>query len=234
MPAQGIVVFYDHKCLHECDEDCEIEQGQECNICECDMSLELDEMTEAVRDYCNKCNIDIERGDLVRISTKKNTYENYDDAYRNQDLYIVCDDRCTLMELDCEIDDYGALPSEFVCYEDGDYFERDHWQYIDEKGNTEYLFAHAQVLHLAINDEALENIKKHNLAIYTYWHDCKGLKHYYVAYGENVKLEYFESLVKNACEQGYLSFIESEGDKYLDDVAKSIKGEVLVHYGLGD
>jgi hypothetical protein len=233
MPAQGIVVFYDHKCSHECDEDCEVDQGQECDICECNMSLELDEMTEAVRDHCNKYNIDIKRGDLVRISTKKNTYEKYDDAYRNQDLYIVCDDSCTLMELDYDVDSYGALPSEFVCYEEYDYFTRDHWKYTDEKGNTEYLFQHAQVLHLAISDEALENIKQYDLAIYTYWNDCRGARHYYIEHGRTVQLQSFESMIKKACKKGYLTFIDVDDDRYLHDVIIS-QNDTIFHYGLTD
>ena len=78
-----------------------------------------DAMLDAMLDKLYELNFDLVRGDLI-------CFEGLD-ADRNEGIYIF--DGCKIMDLDHEIDDYGALPSEFTVINNG--VPIDYWHNID-------------------------------------------------------------------------------------------------------
>ena len=228
---------------------------------------DLDDLSTLVNIHCRKHNINLNRGDVVRfyISDTDNdipTRFDGEEFYRNHDLFMVSDSAGTLVNLATDIDPEGAMPAEFICYEEKYYFTRDHWRIriprpdfdmgdekkedfamceeedcgSDEEEEDDYilLLNSIYVTHLAINDAAIENIKGHNEHggrdgyIYTYWHDCRGVQHYYVRSILDISLFEFEELIKSACKKGYITVIpDFEGDALSSVITNA---NVVVHY----
>jgi hypothetical protein len=215
---------------------------------------DLEYLSNLVRAHCYKHNIHLKRGDVVRFyisDTDANIPTAFDgeEFYRNRDLFMVSDNAGSLVNLATDIDPEGSIPAEFICYEENDYFTRDHWRikiprpYVDtsdekkedddgsaEEEEDEYilLLNSIYVTHLAINDAAIEHIKKHGECIYTYWHDCRGVQHFYVRLLADIQLPQFEELIKSACEKGYLTVVpDFEGDSLSDVITDA---NAVVHY----
>ena len=147
--ASTFIVTFLHTSL--CDDD----------GCECDdyFGLEFHRkiFDRHFKTHFDEKTINVKRGDLVRIAPAyKDEIPIWEDFYRNENLYIINKTTCLeIEELDPTIDSYGALPKDFVLYEEPDYFTQDYW--IRDKNP---LFGHAYYLWLEPTKEMKKNIRK--------------------------------------------------------------------------
>lgn len=159
-------------------------------------------------------------GILVRSESAKkwNEYGKYTGYYRNDGLMIWVededDDGGRFVELECDIDEYGALPPNFTLYEEPHYFEERHWHKDDDKheshhtakksSNVNPYITHNGILWINKVDEMCENIKYKTIEsecfrrsrqieyksvriYYTHWIDCRG-KLRYIVYDHEFEL----------------------------------------------
>ena len=84
--------------LAEIDPEAEIDNGIVCHLYENNIEFYSTRMLEIL----NKSNIDLNRGDFVRIE---------EGTYRNDGLFIF--DGKQLIDLESDLDDYGYLPEQF-------------------------------------------------------------------------------------------------------------------------
>ena len=119
----------------------------------------LSEYRDLILDKLYKLNFDLVRGDLI-------CFEGLD-VDRNEGIYIF--DGCKIIDLDHEIDDYGALPSEFTVINNAVPF--DYWQ---DRNESKYIenesirgIDHNDIVWFdarSVKDQLIENIQP-NLAI---------------------------------------------------------------------
>jgi hypothetical protein len=172
--AKRIVIKYEKKNLDE-----EYEE------------YKIDFLQDIFQSHIQKNNLNIKRGDLVRIvpiltrEFNQQDYQEYDEMdedtkveinfFRNEYMYIidVKNNEFFIRNLDTDIDPYGALPNDFVLYEEPDYFTQNHWL-----RNNYPMFGHAQYLWLNPTIEMRKNLKiNKQLNIYTYFFDCRNIFH---------------------------------------------------------
>lgn len=175
-----------------------------------DISVFSKEQLNLATKYAIENKLPIEHGDLGRLEIaggvgQDTTFAGY---YRNDGLIIWNTDH--FEDLDTQLDDYGAISSEYPLYEEPYYFHEYYWNNCiphDEKGpielknfeHTIYMdnnISHNTFMWLTSSDEMMKNINVLNVEkpkeqkdyfanrtcslLYTYFHDVRGKKHYII------------------------------------------------------
>ncbi len=97
----------------------------------------------------------------------------------NTVIFIFIEYCKTTCELDYRFEDC-IIPSEFICFEEPDYFTGQHWI-----KNGYPLIDNSYIIWIRPNQEMIDNITAENIAgrlvVFTHWVDPRGKKHYFIS-----------------------------------------------------
>lgn len=162
-----------------------------------------DEDLKKATKYAIEQKLDIRHGDLGRLECLCAFTNGVPLGYdRNDGLMMWTFDH--FENIDCSIDEYGAIGSEFCMYEQPCYFDEKYWDDAvpyDQNGPIllagesiykDRFVSHNNIRWLESKKEMLDNIEFMNLhsdetkeVLYTHWLDSQEKKHYIVCYTEH-------------------------------------------------